>query len=206
MLFGWWFSLWESPRVQVSWHCWSSCGAKTEGMANEWLAQLETHPMGKNQSLRQEPIPDTINDTLLCLQIGDQHNCPLRGSTQQLTETDADIHGQTLDGGWGLLWKSWGKDWETRPLGDRHSTRRSSLFESVSWRLESWKDVTLSLRGSLLRPCMASVTATTWIVTGNWFYWGVRQPWLFWFRKLPEQKQPQRTVSWCKEFSILLTS
>jgi len=25
-LFGWWFSLWVSPRVQVSWLCWSSCG------------------------------------------------------------------------------------------------------------------------------------------------------------------------------------
>jgi hypothetical protein len=26
MLSGWWFSLWEYPRVQVSWFCWSSCG------------------------------------------------------------------------------------------------------------------------------------------------------------------------------------
>jgi hypothetical protein len=24
MLFGWWFSVWEPSRVQVSWHCWSS--------------------------------------------------------------------------------------------------------------------------------------------------------------------------------------
>jgi hypothetical protein len=26
LLFGWWSSLWESPRVQVSWLCWSPCG------------------------------------------------------------------------------------------------------------------------------------------------------------------------------------
>ena len=26
MLFGWWVSLWECPEVQVTWHCWSSCG------------------------------------------------------------------------------------------------------------------------------------------------------------------------------------
>jgi hypothetical protein len=26
MLFGWWLSLREFPEVQVTWHCWSSCG------------------------------------------------------------------------------------------------------------------------------------------------------------------------------------
>ena len=30
----------------------------------------------------------------------------LRGSTQQLTETDADTHSQALDRGQGSLWKS----------------------------------------------------------------------------------------------------
>jgi hypothetical protein len=25
--------------------------AETEGLANQWLAQIETHPMGKNQFL-----------------------------------------------------------------------------------------------------------------------------------------------------------
>lgn len=39
----------------------------------------------------QDTTPATINDSLLCLQI-DQHNCPLRGSTQKLTETDAETH------------------------------------------------------------------------------------------------------------------
>lgn len=37
-------------------------------------------------------------------------NYPLRGSTQQLTETDGDTHSQILDGGWEVLWKSWGKE------------------------------------------------------------------------------------------------
>jgi hypothetical protein len=45
----------------------------------------------------QEPIPDTINDTLLCLQTGSWHNCPLRSSTQQLTKIDAETCSQTLD-------------------------------------------------------------------------------------------------------------
>jgi hypothetical protein len=35
---------------------------------------------------------------------------PLKGSTQQLTETDAENHSKTLDRRWGLLWKSWVKD------------------------------------------------------------------------------------------------
>ena len=46
------------------------------------------------------PIPDTINDTLICLQTG--ACCPLRGSTQQPTQTDKETHGQTVDGAWGL--------------------------------------------------------------------------------------------------------
>jgi hypothetical protein len=29
---------------------------------------------------------------------GPYHNCPLRGSTQQLTKTDAETHSETLDG------------------------------------------------------------------------------------------------------------
>jgi hypothetical protein len=37
--------------------------AEPEGIANQWLIQIETHPMCKNQSL-------TLNDTVLCLQPG----------------------------------------------------------------------------------------------------------------------------------------
>jgi hypothetical protein len=33
------------------------------------------------------PSPDTINGTLLGLQTGVENNCPLRGYTQHLTET-----------------------------------------------------------------------------------------------------------------------
>jgi hypothetical protein len=49
------------------------------------------------------PIPDTISNALLCLQTGALHGCPLRGSTYQLTETDADTHSQVLDRGRGPL-------------------------------------------------------------------------------------------------------
>lgn len=30
-------------------------------------------------------------------------DCPLRGSTQKLTQIDADTHRQTVDGAWGLF-------------------------------------------------------------------------------------------------------
>jgi hypothetical protein len=62
----------------------------------------------------QEPIPDTINDILLCLQIGTWHNYPLRGSTQEPIEMDAETHSYTLSGVQGVLRKSWGKDWGTQ--------------------------------------------------------------------------------------------
>ena len=31
------------------------------------------------------------------------HGCPLRGSTQHLTQTDSDNHNQKVDGAWELL-------------------------------------------------------------------------------------------------------
>jgi hypothetical protein len=62
--------------------CMDKDRAETEGMANQWLAQIETYPMGKN--------PNIIDDTLLCSQSGTQHNCPLRGSTQWTMEKDAE--------------------------------------------------------------------------------------------------------------------
>jgi len=38
------------------------------------------------------PIPDTINDALLCLQTGVYHGFPLRDSTKLLTQTEAETH------------------------------------------------------------------------------------------------------------------
>lgn len=65
-------------------------------MANQWLDQPETQY--------------TINDTLLCLQKEAQHNCPLRGSTQQQNEVDAGTHSQTLGKAQEVLGKSEGVD------------------------------------------------------------------------------------------------
>jgi hypothetical protein len=39
-------------------------GAETEGMANQWLAQIETYPMGKNQSLTLLMIPCNASITI----------------------------------------------------------------------------------------------------------------------------------------------
>jgi hypothetical protein len=43
--------------------CRGKDGAQMEGIANQWLAQQETHPMGKTK-------PDTINDTVM---LADRH-------------------------------------------------------------------------------------------------------------------------------------
>lgn len=82
--------------------------------------------------LVQTLIPDTIGD-ILCLQTGAWHNCPLRCSTQLLTETDEETHCQTLDWGQGPLWKSWGK--VKGPKGDRNSPERPT----VSTNLDPWE-------------------------------------------------------------------
>jgi hypothetical protein len=42
--------------------------------------------------------PDTINGILLDLQTGTEHSCRLKGFTQQLMETNEEIHSQTLGG------------------------------------------------------------------------------------------------------------
>ena len=52
---------------------------------------------------------DTINGTVLCLQTGIYHGCPLRGSTDQLILTYADTHNQTMDGAWALLGRIGGR-------------------------------------------------------------------------------------------------
>ena len=36
--------------------------------------------------------------------------CLLRGSTQQLTETDAETHCQTVDRARKIMWKNWGEE------------------------------------------------------------------------------------------------
>lgn len=56
----------------------------------------------------QEPIPESINDTLSCLQTGTQHNSPLSGSAQQPIETDAEMH-NLIRWSSGILCKSGGR-------------------------------------------------------------------------------------------------
>jgi hypothetical protein len=74
-----------------------------EQILKEWSTWDTFH--GRESSL------DTINDILLCLQTGAWHNCPLWGYTQQLMETDAEIHNQTVGETLGILWKSKAKHW-----------------------------------------------------------------------------------------------
>jgi hypothetical protein len=67
-----------------------------EWITNNW-PKLRTTPW-------QALISGTSNDTLLCFKTGIYHNCPLRDSTQQLTETDAHSQSETLDRAQGLSW------------------------------------------------------------------------------------------------------
>ena len=65
-----------------------------------------------------------------------QDNCPLRGSTQQPMGTDAETHSQTLDGAWGVLWKSWRKGMRDPkrigiPQEDQHSQLEQGLTLTV---------------------------------------------------------------------------
>lgn len=53
---------------------------------------------------RKEPTLDTVNDTLLRLQTGAEHNCLLRDFIQLLLlKTDAETYSQTIGGAWGVL-------------------------------------------------------------------------------------------------------
>jgi hypothetical protein len=63
--------------------------------------QLDT----RTSNRREACTPDTINDSLLYLQTGGYHNCHLVGFTQQLMETDAETHSQTLEGYFRISWK-----------------------------------------------------------------------------------------------------
>ena len=68
----------------------------------QWLKEWPTKNWPNVRPIHgQAPIPNTINDTLLCLQTG--ANCPLRGSTQQLTQADIDTYSQAVDKVWRLL-------------------------------------------------------------------------------------------------------
>jgi hypothetical protein len=79
----------------------------------------------------QTPIPDTINDILLCWK--PSITVPFRDPTQKLTETHADTHSQTLDG----TWHSYGRVWKRieGPEGDRNSTGKPT----ESTNLDTWE-------------------------------------------------------------------
>ena len=55
--------------------------------------------MDKGPNLMPIPwvsVKHTINDTLLYLQPGVEHGCPMRGSTEHLTQMDAETHSHTV--------------------------------------------------------------------------------------------------------------
>jgi hypothetical protein len=86
--------------------------AETQGMANPWVPQLKTHPMGKNQSLTLLMV--------LCYACREPSKIVLWEAPPSSQWKDVKTHTQTLDGTQGVLWKSWEKDWGTwRGQGDQ---------------------------------------------------------------------------------------
>ena len=64
----------------------------------------------------------------------DYHNFPLRGSTQQLTQTNADTHSQTMDGAWILLWENRRKDCGLKGIGTPQEDQQNQLTWTL-WTL-----------------------------------------------------------------------
>ena len=94
------------------------------------------HESTSLEDLQVKKFTDIINDTLLCLQTEAQHGCPLRGSTNQLNQTDAETHSQTGDGARDSYGRCRGND--CNPEGDQNSTGRPT--ESLNWTLEPLRD------------------------------------------------------------------
>jgi hypothetical protein len=82
-------------------------------------------------SYGKAPIPDTIYDTLLCLQTGVKHDCPLRGFIQQVTQTDADTHSQTLDGAWGSYERTGGTTTAPKGIRTPQEDQQSQLTQTL---------------------------------------------------------------------------
>ena len=77
----------------------------------------------------QAPIPDTINDIMLCLQT--EACCALRGSTQQLTQSDKGTNRQTAHGGWRLLRKNRKSDVYHEGLGTEQEDQQSQVTLTI---------------------------------------------------------------------------
>lgn len=88
----------RSPKLEQAVLAWQSQQVQTR-------ATPDTKLRACSQTLRQESS------------IG----CLLRGSTHQLTQTDADTHSPTMDEAWRLLWKNRRKEYSHK--GDRKTNR-----------------------------------------------------------------------------------
>jgi len=59
------------------------------------------------------------------------HGRLLRGSTQQLTQTDADTHSLTVVGAWGLM-EEWDEGWQTSEgIGTPQKDQQSQLDRTL---------------------------------------------------------------------------
>ena len=119
-----------NTRCKIKW-CWISYHI----IGRDWENGQPVTGSIWDPSHGKAPIPNTVNDTLLCLQT--RVCCPLRGSTQQLIQKTVctENHTQTIYGAWGLLWKSRRKD--CRPLKGI-DTPQEDQQNQLTWALRVW--------------------------------------------------------------------
>jgi hypothetical protein len=127
----------------------------------------------------REPTPHTIDDPLLWLQTGTQHNCLLRGFMHQQMERDAENHSQTSVRDWGVLWNNglrfkgpWREEDITRrstestnlgPCGLTTSQREYGVLD-----LGSHTDVAYMQLGLHVGPLRVETRAANDFVACNW--------------------------------------
>ena len=117
--------LWNHPtKIVLSKRC---TGIK---MDRHWGNDQPMTDLTWDPSHGREPTLDTIDDILLCLQIGALHNF-LRGLIQQFMETDAEIHSQTSGEALQVMWKSGRYDWASQ--SGKRPQRKPYLQSQLMW-------------------------------------------------------------------------
>jgi hypothetical protein len=126
-------------------------------MTNQKLAQHETRPMVKHQSLI------LLVETGVC--------CPLRGSTQQQAQTYTETHSQTVDRAWDSYGRIGGRI--AGPKRDRKSTGRPTESTNLDdyWSSQSLNHQTKSIHGLDLGLCAQMCSLSFMWVPNNW-NWG----------------------------------
>jgi hypothetical protein len=121
--------------------CREKRGTEMEGMVNWWLAQLETHPMGRNQSLTLLII--------LCYVCRQNPGIAILWELHPAVNRNRCSH--KLDGAQGILWNSWERI--EGPKENRDSTRKPTDSTNLDyWEFQRLNHQPKSKHGLYLPP------------------------------------------------------